>query len=890
MATKSINYKLIRFIAFILAALSLFTVGINVCAAVKSEYYYRNYKNRAQTDTEPFRRSMNLLEMSILDAGEQASCENEEDYLKTSYAVKGEKNKNETVNSLTEAFDFLEKSGVEVYVTPENFFRYSYVAQNGVTYYFTYNGDRIDEDEFYDYEFANYPEEDYEEYTRVREDVTKAETATLPAENGPEPASAEIETDAETTAVTSAAVPSTEAPYFYSEGSDVYAVSKALCEVYNATGGLNYGEAPLSGLIAAVERNYVADYTPFENSYEIDRISEFASGFHYAVFYNTTGKVFSDCKVLPGDSDEQIAKKLGEGYKESVINNTFYVNGEEYKAKNGSSTRPALLNKYEQVEKAYFVYDLTKTDDVMAVGRYAFSDFADIMKFDSPNTIFTLLIIFSVIAVLSCAVLVIFAGKEKNGEVKILFSDKTPFAINLALSVALIIGFGGLVYGISYYERNTAELFLYNDFPVYLALFTARNSNVITALLFTLSALILTGLIASVVRNIRNHTFFKHTLIHLVLTPLKSVCRKIKALFHKISESSRQAYNDDYLNGKGKRLIITASIALAAAEILALIMLVLCNGFGIMILFGFIMALCLGAYLLFLVISFNKLARGISKIKSGDLNVNINTDLMPPYMKSVADDISGVRDGVQQAVNQALRDQSMKSELLTNVTHDLKTPLTSVISYVDLLKKEGLDSENAPEYLAVIDEKSQKLKTLIDDLVQASKASSGAIEVNYQTLDLCEFAAQIAGEYKEEFQKSGLDLVASIPEVPVYVSADPALVSRVIENLIGNIKKYSLKNTRAFMVVSGNEQYGTIVFKNVSSEPLNLDLTKLTERFYRGDSARGGEGSGLGLSIAKDLCTLQGGAFRIELDGDMFKTYVSLRSASAQLPAENKTE
>ena len=245
-------------------------------------------------------------------------------------------------------------------------------------------------------------------------------------------------------------------------------------------------------------------------------------------------------------------------------------------------------------------------------------------------------------------------------------------------------------------------------------------------------------------------------------------------------------------------------------------------------------------------------------------------------MRSTAEDISKIREGLREAVNQALRDQSMKTELITNVTHDLKTPLTSIITYIDLLKKEGADSENAAEYISVIDEKSQKLKKLVDDLVQASKASSGALEVNLVRLDLCEFASQIAGEYQEELKNAGIDLVLQLPSQAVDVNADPQLLSRVFENLISNIKKYALKNTRAFISVEPQTNQGVITFKNTSSNPLDADAEKLTERFYRGDSSRSGDGSGLGLSIAKDLCSLQGGMFEVKTDGDLFKAVITL--------------
>ncbi|MCQ2481593.1 MAG: ATP-binding protein, partial [Clostridia bacterium] len=193
--------------------------------------------------------------------------------------------------------------------------------------------------------------------------------------------------------------------------------------------------------------------------------------------------------------------------------------------------------------------------------------------------------------------------------------------------------------------------------------------------------------------------------------------------------------------------------------------------------------------------------------------------------------------------------------------------------YVDFLKQTD-DPEKQQEYLQVLDEKSQRLKKLIDDLVQASKAASGNIEVNIMPLNLCEFATQIIGENEDEFKANGIEFVLKLPDESVNVLADGNVTSRIFENLLSNIRKYALKGTRVYVEVTSGEGYSAISFKNVSALPLESDGEKLTERFYRGDSSRTGEGSGLGLSIARDLCTAQGGKLNIETDGDLFKATI----------------
>ena len=227
------------------------------------------------------------------------------------------------------------------------------------------------------------------------------------------------------------------------------------------------------------------------------------------------------------------------------------------------------------------------------------------------------------------------------------------------------------------------------------------------------------------------------------------------------------------------------------------------------------------------------------------------------------------------AVEERMKSERFKSELITNVSHDIKTPLTSIINYVDLMQAEQIDNPKVQEYLAVLDRQSKRLKKLTNDLVEASKASSGAIQVHFEDVDACELLQQATGEYSERLAASALTPVFSLPEHPVYIHADGALLWRVIDNLLSNICKYALPGTRVYLSAETNGETLTISAKNISRAALNIPPDELMERFVRGDSSRNSEGSGLGLSIARSLTTLMGGTFDLEIDGDLFKAKLS---------------
>lgn len=259
------------------------------------------------------------------------------------------------------------------------------------------------------------------------------------------------------------------------------------------------------------------------------------------------------------------------------------------------------------------------------------------------------------------------------------------------------------------------------------------------------------------------------------------------------------------------------------------------------------------------------------KLAAGDLNYTVDTEKMYPVLKEHGDNLNAVSIGMNRAVNERMKSERFKTELITNVSHDLKTPLTSIVSYVDLLKKEPIESESAQEYIDVLDRQSQKLKKLTTDLVDASKASSGALPVNLEKIDLGELLRQSAGEYTEKFAAAGIVPVLLVPEGETYVTADGRLLWRVLDNLLGNAVKYAQSGTRLYLELVQDETETVLTLKNISREPLNIPAEELMERFVRGDGSRHTDGSGLGLSIAKSLMELMGGKLALTLDGDLFK-------------------
>ena len=284
-----------------------------------------------------------------------------------------------------------------------------------------------------------------------------------------------------------------------------------------------------------------------------------------------------------------------------------------------------------------------------------------------------------------------------------------------------------------------------------------------------------------------------------------------------------------------------------------------------------------------------EISDGIKKIRDGEVEYKIELDKLHGSGRELADAVNNIGEGIRKAVRTSMKDEQMKTDLITNVSHDIKTPLTSIINYVDLLKRLKIQEEPAKGYIAILDSKAQRLKQLTDDLVEVSKISSGTIVFNREKLNLAELLNQSIGEFSEKLEECRLQVIYENHETPAYIYADSSRMWRVIENLFNNICKYALEGTRVYIQMEKQDKKVEVSVKNISKEQMHVRTDDLTERFIRGDSARTTEGSGLGLSIAKSLVQAQGGSFEILLDGDLFKTIISFPEYSETMQERQAT-
>ena len=296
---------------------------------------------------------------------------------------------------------------------------------------------------------------------------------------------------------------------------------------------------------------------------------------------------------------------------------------------------------------------------------------------------------------------------------------------------------------------------------------------------------------------------------------------------------------------------------------------------GSLVIFWFIERLVLVPVVIYLLLVMRKLQNGAAALANGELTYKVDTKYMLLDFKSHGEDLNRIAEGSAIAVEQRLKSERFKTELITNVSHDIKTPLTSIINYSDLISSEQTENENIHKYAEVISRQSGKLKRLLEDLVEASKAATGNLEIDLLPCDAGVLLDQAAGEYEDRLSAAQLTLITHKPEDPVRIMADSRRIWRVFDNLMNNVCKYAQPGTRVYLSLERSGSYAQISLKNISAQPLNISADELLERFVRGDSSRSTEGSGLGLSIAKSLTELQHGSFEIAVDGDLFK--VTLR-------------
>ncbi len=383
--------------------------------------------------------------------------------------------------------------------------------------------------------------------------------------------------------------------------------------------------------------------------------------------------------------------------------------------------------------------------------------------------------------------------------------------------------------------------------------------------------LICLDLLLYLVRHIKNRSLLKNIFVVWCARRLIKYSKKIKAFINE-----KLLYTKEL-----KKTVIIRTAILIGINIVV-------TGFGLIFVaddepIGLVfvgLLFLFDLYILYRGIRFvggvDKLFSVVKEMHEGNTDVEINRLALPDYLYLPAENLQSLSEGIKAAVDEAVRQEKTKTELITNVSHDLKTPLTSIINYVDLMKKCNITDETALSYLQVLSEKSDRLKVLIEDLVEASKASAGALSVDFVCVSCNELISQLIGEFEDSFEAKNLSLIVSIPEKDVMIKADSKHIYRVLENLFVNVKKYALENTRVYITVTEKESTGIISIKNISAAPLNISAEELKERFVRGEQSRTTEGNGLGLSIAENLCTLQNGSLGIDINGDLFSITVEM--------------
>lgn len=456
-----------------------------------------------------------------------------------------------------------------------------------------------------------------------------------------------------------------------------------------------------------------------------------------------------------------------------------------------------------------------------------------------------LLIVIAVISFLLCLALFVFllcaAGHKEGVEgIHLNWVDKIPLDLYLVLAVAA----GASIFALGINLTNASYTI----------------SIVILSVLLVFAVLLVMSVFMTLATRFKSGAFWKNTIIYYTL---RLLWRMLKAL------KNGASYCAQHLPLYWQAGLLWAGLSLAELFILAAF------SRGTIVTLWVIAKLIETPLLVFIVISLQKLKSGGEALAAGNLNANVDLQHMYGVLKSHGENLNSIAQGMQKAVQQQLKSERFRTDLITNVSHDIKTPLTSIVNYVDLLKKEDVQPEKAKEYIAVLDRQSARLKKLTEDLVEASKASSGTLPVHLEAVNVNVLLSQVSGEYQSRFEQCKLEPIVKLSPDEPQILADGKLLWRVFDNLLSNICKYAMPGTRVYFTSEVLEERVQISFKNISNYPLDITADELMERFVRGDSSRSTEGSGLGLSIAQSLTSLQKGSFELIVDGDLFKANVS---------------
>ncbi len=568
--------------------------------------------------------------------------------------------------------------------------------------------------------------------------------------------------------------------------------------------------------------------------------------FKYLIIYNnkaiTNVEISKNLSTI-GDIKEYIEKL--QGYENVNIINGVIESSNDMVKKRGPSYFSNFIKNYYTKKDNETTYYTTKYTDFEIYSSYktgfnqnskekTISNMLNNMPIIN-NWCYVIIPIGSVITMLMTIYLVMVIGEEK----KLNYFDKIPLEIIGFLAILIsVIPFIIL----SEYFYNTG-----NDY-------IGGISIIVTIALFIY--VIASICMITFIRRLKAKSFWKTTIIGKIFYWFRHVF--FRNLFYSIGTTAK---------------VIIAFLIIGLSTLM------------IMFLFrgalSIILIITLYGYIIYRVIKFlkecTKIEKKIEEMKDGNNQTPLVIEEFSPEFRNVATSINNISEGIETAVQERMKSERLKAELITNVSHDIKTPLTSIINYTDFLKNEKIENEKANEYIGILYSKSQRLKRLTEDLIEASKIQTGNVSLKKERINVIELIRQAVGEFEDKFSKKGLNTIIDCKQNEIYILADSRYMYRIIENLFSNISKYALENSRVYIDISTNGDDVNIIIKNISKDKLNISADELMQRFVRGESSRTTEGSGLGISIAENLTSLQGGKFDLVLDGDLFKVRMSFK-------------
>lgn len=619
---------------------------------------------------------------------------------------------------------------------------------------------------------------------------------------------------------------------------------------------------------AYTQSEYYNDEAYGYNIYPVDMDEEMYSdsdydgeGFSVTVYGN------SDTEAATEESASEPLTTEDENFAEDV--NTEVVVEEENNISNSidSTENYNVLNQYE-LEVYYFVpiriqteTGLNVSSETMISSSYPYY-ISNTRRFNKINKLSLVTTLLSIICMLISAVVIVlrtvrYSRYSRTGE-------KIPAEIYYA---EMACGVFIIAAAYNFIGYNYGWFHILATWPARYIVTLIAAFGIAVAFIAFISMMSLQLL----VKNYCNGVVADHSIIVRLF-------RWIKKCFGFIGQFLR--YIGERITFITKAILFYAVLTIVEIIVLAIICNVVYDAQVIIILYIIIK---LAGIVIFVAsaVELYELYRGGILLAEGETDHRINTKYMFWLFKKHGENLNKIQDGIETAVEDKMKSERMKTELITNVSHDIKTPLTSIINYTDLLDKQDIQDETAKGYINVLKRQSLRLKKLIEDLVEASKASTGNLEVNKELMDANLLLNQAVAEYDDRLAKSGLELVVTNSETPAYIVADGRHLWRVFDNMLGNICKYAMPHTRVYVDVIKTEKNVKITFKNISRDKLNISADELMERFVRGDQSRNTEGSGLGLSIAKSLCEIMDGRFKVDIDGDLYKASVIFRMEEA---------